>query len=268
MSALDRLSRGLFCWMTFLVSPLGWFVRGRFIRRLEPERLDRGLVLILPGIEGRSFFNISILQGLVDAGAPYGLEVVDWTTGNKFLVLYHLRAWRRNLRVADKLAARVASYRQEYPGRPVWLIGHSGGGAMSLLTAQSLPDDVRVTGIVLLAAAVSPRYNLTGARSRVEQGIWSFSSLIDFLFVGLGTTLFGTCDGWHGPAAGMIGFYPSADETPETASATLPPFTQVPYSPRFMQQFHFGGHFGPAHRVFIAETVAPILLARGAASSE
>jgi pimeloyl-ACP methyl ester carboxylesterase len=244
-----RWLRGLLCWATFLIAPLGWFVRGRFIRRMDRARLDQGLVLILPGIEGRSFLNLAVLQGLLDAGVPYGLEIIDWTTGWKPLVLYHLRALRRNRRVAAHLAHRIAAYRREYPGRPVWLIGHSGGCGMTLLTAEQLPDDVRLTGAVLLAAAVSPRYDVGPAVARTERGLWTFHSLLDCLFVGVGTTVFGSFDGVHGPAAGMVGLRNAPDGVRQTG-----------YSLRMIGQFNLGGHFGCVHRVFIAETIAPLLL--------
>ena len=71
---------------------------------MEAERLDRGLVLILPGMEGRSFLNLSIMAGLLDAGLPYAMEIADWTTGWTFLAIYHLRAWERNRRVARHIA--------------------------------------------------------------------------------------------------------------------------------------------------------------------
>jgi pimeloyl-ACP methyl ester carboxylesterase len=245
-----RLLRGSWCWVTFLVAPLGWFFRGRFIRRLEPERLDRGLVLILPGIEGRSFLNISLMQGLVDGGVPYGMEIVDWTTGNKFLALYHLRAWRRNRKIAAQLAERITRYQQNYPGRPVWLIGYSGGAAMSMLTLAALPEESKITGIVLLAAALSPGFDLSPAFAKLERGIWSFHSWNDWLFVGLGTTLFGTMDGWHMPGAGLLGFRMPREPRP---------LTQTAYHPRMLRQFNFGGHFGCVHRVWVEDHIAPIL---------
>jgi hypothetical protein len=74
---------------------------------MEPERLDRGLVLILPGIEGRSFLNVSLMAGLLDAELPYAMEIVDWTTGCFLLAIYHLRAWEQNRRVARQIAGRV-----------------------------------------------------------------------------------------------------------------------------------------------------------------
>lgn len=246
---VPRLWRGLGCWLTFLVAPLGWFVRGRFVRRLESDRLDKGLVLILPGIEGRSFLNISLMQGLLDGDVPYGMEIVDWTTGNKFLALYHLRSWRRNQRQASQLAERIVEYRRTYPGRPVWIIGHSGGAGLTMLTLAALPERTQVTGVILLAAALSPGFDLATAMTNVERGIWSYHSWNDWIFVGLGTTLFGTMDGWHMPGAGMLGF------------RARPGLVQTGYHPRMIRQFNLGGHFGCVHRVFVEEHLAPILTA-------
>ncbi|MBI1347330.1 hypothetical protein GC163_13705 [bacterium] len=253
-SRLSRQWRGWLCLATFAVAPLGWFVRGRFIRRLEPERLDQGLVLILPGIEGRSFLNIAILQGLLDASVPYALEIVDWTTGNKFLALYHLRSRRRNLKAAAELAQRIVEYQRDYPGRPVWIIGHSGGGGMALWTALALPEETQLTGLVLLAAAISPGYELAPVLTKLQRGLWTFSSYLDCIFTGLGTTLFGTLDGRHGPAVGMVGFH-------ETTVNGSPFVTQCRYHPRYVSQFNLGGHFGCVHRVFVEENIAPILMA-------
>jgi pimeloyl-ACP methyl ester carboxylesterase len=245
--------------LSFLVVPLGRLCGRRFFERTEPERLDRGLVLILPGIEGRSFLNLSLMAGLLDAGLPYAMEVVDWTTGRFVLLIYHLRAWRRNQRIARQIAARIVDYRREYPGRPVWLVGHSGGGAIALLAAEYLPADVFLTGIVLLAPAMSSRYSYDVAVKRTERGIWNFYSPGDIWFLGLATLICGTFDGVHGLGAGCIGFAQSTEETPVAESR----LRQIPYRLAMIKQFNLGGHFGCVHRVFVAKTVAPILRVNG-----
>ena len=222
---------------------------------MEPERLDRGLVLILPGIEGRSFLNISLMAGLVDTGLPHAMEIVDWTTGCFLLLLYHLLARGRNRRVARQIANRVVEYRRQYPGRPVWLIGHSGGTGISLLTAELLSAEQSVTGIVLLGSAMSSRYSCDAAMQRTERGIWNFYSAGDVLFLGLGTLLFGTFDGVHWPASGCIGFARRTD----ASLAAERQLRQIPYRLGMISQFNLGGHFGCVHRVFVAETIAPIL---------
>src|SRR5262249_28474499 len=159
--------------------------------------------------------------------------------------LYHLRSWRRNQRIAQQLAERIVDYQRQYPKRPVWLIGHSGGGGVALLTAAALPDGHRLTGLILLAAAVSPRFDLSAALAKVERGIWSFYSWIDCVLVGVGTTLAGTLDGWHTPSAGMVGFWQKRNnDNRGTQNGIGPVFVQTAYHPRMIRNFHLGGHFG------------------------
>ena len=56
---------------------------------------------------------------------------------------------------------RIVDYRKSHPGRPIYLIGHSGGGALSVLTLERLPPGTTVTGAMLLNAALSPGYDLS-----------------------------------------------------------------------------------------------------------
>ncbi len=257
-SRWKRLWRGIACWLTFVVTPLGWFCFGRLIRRLEPERLDKGLVLVFTGIEGYSFLNVGILCGMIDGGVEYAVDIVDWTTGKKFLYLYHLRGWTRNNLEAQRLASKIVEYQNEYPGRPVWIVGHSGGGGMALITAAALPEDRKLTGIVLLAAAVSPSFDVRPAAEHVETAIWNYHSILDCVFLELGTTVCGTFDGKHVCAAGAFGFSGStADEA--VASGRL---IQRPWNWHMLSQFNPGDHFGCAHRVFVAEEIVPLIQSR------
>lgn len=231
--------------------------RGRLIRRTEGERLQQGLVLVLTGIEGRSFLNVSLLAGLIDAGVRSAVEIVDWTTGNKLLFLLHLRGWTRNTRVAQQLADRIVRYQDEFPGRPVWIVGHSGGGGMSLLTARSLPKDRKVTGIILLATASSPRVDLRPSLENVETAVWNYYSWFDLFFLWFGTSVLGTFNGDHCPAAGAVGFQGSQAEEAALDGKLI----QIPWNWRMMGQFNLGEHFGCVHRVFVAEEVAPRIVA-------
>lgn len=239
------------------MTPLGWFCFGRMVRRTEPERLEQGLVLVFTGIEGRSFLNVGLLTGLIDGGVSSAVEIVDWTTGNKLLFLWHLRGWTRNQRVARELAARIVDYQDRYPGRPVWIVGHSGGGAMALLTAAALPDGHKLTGVVLLASAASPVFDLQPALEKIETSIWNHYSWFDAFFLTFGTTLLGTIDGRHGRAAGAIGFRGPQAEAAMAAGRLI----QIRWNWRMLGQFNLGEHFGCVHRVFIAEEIAPLIVA-------
>lgn len=256
-SCWKRLWRGAACWLTFAVTPFGWFCYGGWVRRTEPERLERGLILVLTGIEGRSFLNVGLLAGLIDGGVRSAIEIVDWTTGNKFLFLLHLRGVNRNNRVARELAARIVTYQERFPGRPVWLVGHSGGGGMALMIAAALPENHSVTGIVMLATAVSPQYDLGPALARIDTAIWNYYSPLDLFFLCFGTMLVGTIDGRHCFAAGAVGLHnPSADLAMKQGK-----LFQIGWTWRCMAQFHIGEHFGCVHRVFVAEEIAPRIVA-------
>ena len=117
-----------------------------------PERLDRGLVIVLPGVEGYSHLNRRIARGLALGGVTHAIEIYDWTYG-WFWQLWSLRSRRRHTEQATLLAGKIAAYQVEYPGRPVHLIGHSGGGAMIAYTLEALEPGRKITGGIMLVPA-------------------------------------------------------------------------------------------------------------------
>ena len=258
---LQRFSRGCLSLVGMVLHPLGRF-NGTWLDHLHtPERLQHGLVLVLPGVEGESCLNHSIARGLSDGGVLAAVEIFDWTTGVILLFPYHLRGRRRNLARAECLAERIVEYRKAYPGREVHLVGHSGGGALSVLALERLPAGTTVTSAVLLQPAISPRYDLSAALAKTERGIWNFSSMLDVFFDGIGTILGGTMDGRHTPAAGMIGFRPPAGLDAAEKELYAMRLHEVPFRPAMCAAFHFGGHMDATNRVFVAERVAPLLQA-------
>jgi pimeloyl-ACP methyl ester carboxylesterase len=247
----------------------GRFGEQRFAKRrfgfLDAERLNRGYVIVLPGIEGRSWCYRSIVRGLIDADCDRGIEIHDWTAG-PFLMLSNLRNRRRHRDQAQRIADKILHYQQDYPDRPVHLIGHSGGGAMVVKTLETLPQGTRVTGAVLLCAGISPRYPLAVAMNRLEQGLWNFHSCGDAFILGLLTTLCGTLDGRHGPAAGCCGFSQEAFLPASLPNPAAPTLTNVPYRATMARSWNFGGHFGCVNRRFIRDWIAPIIHGDGAMS--
>lgn len=215
---------------------------------LEPERLARGYVIVLPGIEGLSLLNRGIAAGLIDAGLPYGVEIYDWTDG-PFWAIYNLRSRKLHARQAEILRDKILSYRRQYPGRPVYLVGHSGGGAMSLLAAEGLPDGSSVTAIVMIVPAISPSYHLAAALKKVDREIWNYRSYGDCVYLGALTTLFGTVDGRHVPAAGAVGFSRPLD----------PRVHEIPFQMSMIRDWNTGGHLACTNRAFIRKWIAPIL---------
>jgi pimeloyl-ACP methyl ester carboxylesterase len=236
----------------------GWWL-GRSWWVNEGNRLEHGLIIVLPGVEGSGPLNWSIVRGLLDSGERAAVRLVDWTTGFWPFFSFHLRAARRNRLIARNVARMIIDYRNTYGDRPAYLVGHSGGAALAVWVLEALPEDCPVSAAVLLGVALSPGYDLGPALERTQEGIWSFFSPLDLLFLTVGTLLFGTFDGLHRVSAGWCGF--SAPPTESARRLYRNKLHQYCYVPRMIGRFHPGGHFGWANRVFVAETIAPLLAA-------
>jgi alpha-beta hydrolase superfamily lysophospholipase len=230
----------------------------RFMPELRaPQRLNRGLVIVLPGIEGYSHLNRRIVRGLVLGGVPHAIEIYDWTYG-WFWQLWSLRSRRRHTEQATLLAGKIAAYQNEYPGRPVYLVGHSGGGSMLAYTLEALEPGRKITGGIMLVPALSPSYSLMVAVSRTEQGLWNFCSHGDILFLGAATLLCGTTDGRHAVAAGNLGF--TSQVVTEAAHSETAVLRNVGYQWNMLSTGHWGGHLSISSSRFIARDVAPLIM--------
>jgi len=218
----------------------------------NPQRMACGYVVMLPGIEGFSRWNRSVLMGLADAGVPFGMEIHDWTARRLF-GLNNLMSRKRHHDQREIIAAKIARYREAYPTQPVWLMGHSGGGGMTMLTLDYLPDDLRVTGGILLGAAISPGFDYSNSLRHTERGIWNVSSWGDLFFLAFGTLLCGTIDRKHHISAGNCGFR-QRDKT-----TTEPKLTELSWRPGMIRDGHFAGHFGFVNRRFVKRWIAPII---------
>lgn len=223
-----------------------------FPNSVTEQQLDQGLTLVLPGVEGASWWNSNVAQGLRDGGLQTAIEVEDWTTGNALLFPMHLRHTSRNKKQAERLAAKIVAYQEEHPQRPVNLVGISGGGGMALLTLEALPPGRKVTNVVLLSPAISPQYDIRSALDRTERTITNVYSPLDMFVLGAGTAVFGTIDGRHTASAGMVGFQLPKDLPPEEYSK----LRQLKYDWRMAGTGNLGGHMGSSTRPFIRDYVA------------
>ena len=187
------------------------------------------------------------------------IEIHDWTTQVILLFLVHLRSGWWHQRSIKKLVDRIREYRQSHPGRPIYVVGHSGGGALLVYALQNLPQDCSITGAILLGPALSPRFNLAPALRHVEQGLWNFHSPLDCFFLGLGTLLCGTFDGQHTVSGGNTGFAIPEDASPDDHAQYETKLHQQPFRAEMLGSYNLGGHMGWTNQVFAAEWLAPIL---------
>ena len=235
-----------------------------------PDRLNRGLVIVLPGIEGRSIWNENLVRGLEDANVRQAIEVHQWGTPIPGGALLNLADVERNRGEAARLRDKVLDYRQSYPGRPVQLVGHSAGAGIAVMTAEMMPPGQELDRLVLLAAAISPDYNLGEALARTDRGIYNCFSEMDNLFLGPGTVLFGTVDRKHTESAGKVGFrMPPGLSGGEARQYDK--LHQLSWNPKMVWIGHDGGHFGWAERGFVRQWVAGLVKsqpAMGVASAD
>jgi len=218
--------------------------------------LERGLVVVLPGIEGRSPLNRAVCSGLNAGGVNWGIDLCDWTS--PWGPWYNLRAEVRNRQEAASIALRIAEYTFAHPGNPVVVVGQSGGGAVALWVAEAMPEGRKIDGLILIGPAISPTYMLDFALAKTSRGIINFYSEEDWVFLGVGTTVYGTMDGRHTSSAGRVRFkVPRAGGRPKCYDRLF----QIAWQEKMADTGHSGGHFGSVAEAFVANYVAPFVLA-------
>ena len=224
------------------------------------ERLRHGYVIVLPGVEGHSALNTNIAKGLADGGVRSGIEIHDWTVGPSWVsAVVNLRFSGHNRNEARRIARKVISYQHRYPGRPVHIIGHSGGGGIAVYVLEALPANCKVTSVLLLAPALSPDYDLRVAMRHTEYGVYNFYSPYDVGFLKVGTSIAGTIDGRHTRAAGAVGFSIPWGLDQDDRKLYGSHLHQQRYLSKMADSGHRGSHTGWSNRQFVAEWLAPLI---------
>lgn len=240
----------------------GWLTLGAVMlaagcgpqQEIMSGRLDQGLVIVLPGVEGRSPLNEGICNGLAMGGVKSAVCLYDWT--GPWGPIHNLRSQERNRDVAGDIAWEIHEYHRKYPGRPVVLVGQSGGGAMAVWVTEAMTGKQSVDGIVLLDAALSPEYPLDTALMRCRRGIVNFYSTRDWFLLGVGTTIAGTMDGEHTSSAGRVGFtVPRAGGRPTVYKRLF----QIGWSPEMARTGHWGIHVTSGADKFVQQYVVPLV---------
>ena len=248
LQKLPRWRLGVRSLCRMALAPLGKRFTLEISDLASHERLQRGLCVVIPGIEGRSTINDGIIEGLVAGGYEGAIEVFDWPV-KEFVDVKNLLRVRRNVRKAVELATRIRLYRRQFPDSPVSLIGHSGGGGIAILVMRQLRD-FQFHSIVLLAAAISSDYPIGEHLNQTEHGIHNFSSLGDLPTVGIGTKLFGTIDRRFTFSCGAIGFRSKFEGTQ---------LIERPWNRSYLRDFNWSGHLGCTNSTFVDNHIVRIL---------
>ena len=189
-------------------------------------------------------------RGLRRGGCDHYVRLFRWSgRAGALLVLPDFLRRNRLSRKADRLARFIDDLAAEHPGRTVHLAGYSTGCYLLLEALKRVRDPVRGGEVILLAGAVSPHYCMDGLSDRVRR-MHNFHSYLDFVIGGLAPAVFGCNDGRWGPGCGMVGF------------RRPPPFVrQHRWSASAIPLGYFGDHFSITSSTFVAERIAPIVVA-------
>lgn len=224
-------------------------------RRLNtPERMKRGLVILLPGIDGCGPVTDNIAWGLGAAAVPYAIQIRDWRSSRRWSPR-HLSRLGHNRAEGRKIAGEITRYQAAFPERPVHLIAHSAGGGLAMFVLENLTAGNPVETVVLLAAALSRRYDMAGVLEQTRRGIWNLWSPLDFPTLGLGTLIFGTMDRRRAPSVGAIGLA----RRPAPVGTRVARVHDFPFRIRMAWDWNWGGHFGCTNAWFVRRHIAPIV---------
>jgi len=258
MLSLHRHSRPII-WLTLLCVAALVAVSGcrNATQLYYADRLDRGYTIVAPGVVGRTPFNAGLVGRLKNA--PTAVELHDWTSQTPVYKRRGLDGNPDNQREADEIVSKIVAYQDQYPGRPVHLVGLCAGTGIVSLALKRLPPDRRVTSVVFLAPALSAGYDFDQTVQRTELGVHSYHSPFDvWALVGF-TTLFGTIDGRHGPAAGAFGFRVCRETSNRPLGRRR--LHDHSYNLSMLLLGHNGGHYGWTSKGFVDQYLIPHLSA-------
>lgn len=218
-----------------------------------PEQMLAGYIMLLPGVECMTWSMRNLMPALTEAGITQAVDLVTWGE-EPFGAFRNLLSYEENRDEAARLAERLVRYSEDYPDRPISIIGYSGGAGIALFVAEALPADFMIDRMILLGPAVSPEYDLGPALAHCRNGLINFYGEPDVFTLDWGTSIFGTMDRVKTVAAGKIGFLGS-----DGALLQRPGLTQVVWRPAWCELGHCGGHDGWIARTWVRQVLAAYL---------
>ena len=223
--------------VTFLVLPTA---------ALAQTAAPTGVVFAVDGSALLRDMGPDLHRAVADAGLPLAVQTFGWSHGAG-RVFSDLRGQARHRDKGQELAGRILAHRQAHPADRIVIVAHSAGAAVTLAAAEGLPAGT-VDRIILLAPAVSARYDVRPALAATREGIDAYHSSKDLISLTL--TMTGTTDGWNGASAGRGGF-----------DAADPGLRQYAWQADMAPTGNWGGHFGSTRPEFLRAYVVPLLAA-------
>jgi hypothetical protein len=224
----------------------------------QGDHSPRGLVLVIGGIGGLDWCGIALRRVLKKRRPPYAIQIFPWGLG--------FGRWHADLTniinrdaQARLFAESIRVHKASQSECPVFIVAKSGGAGVAVKALELLDEDT-VERMVLLAPALSPRYELTAALRAVRVEMVVFWSPLDLVILGAGTRLFGTIDRVRTIGAGLVGFQvPPSHAADPARNREYGKLRQIRWHPRMAISGHLGGHMGPDSPFFLRKYVLPLL---------
>ncbi|MEW6250878.1 MAG: hypothetical protein AB1716_09540 [Planctomycetota bacterium] len=216
-------------------------------------RAQHGIVFYCPGVGNVDTGDEGLRRGLEQRGFRGQVARVTWSVSFNPALDQTVRFIARQ--GAGRLADYIREYIDRYPGRPVHVVGLSGGTGVAIWALEELhnaPARYKVDQVVLLASSLSRDYDVRRALSRVRGCIYNYYSPSDAVLAGP-MKVFGTIDGkFLEDGAGSVGL-------------RVPPGTEgrvvnIGWDERFERLGYYGGHTDATNPDFVREHIAPHLV--------
>ncbi len=213
-----------------------------------------GFSLMFPGVINTGWQLARTAESVRKLRPELMVRVHPW--GPAMLSIPNLLAEERNRAGARRLAEDIAAYRRHNPEAPIYLLGYSGGGGFAVFVVESLPDDVMIDRLMLMAPAISDTYPIEEAMlPHVREFVVVYASKLDKQ-LGWGTKLAGNMDGASSGCAGYTGF--------QCEHAKL---VQLHWRPAMLKQLHFGNHLSYLSPLWQSRYLMPAFARNASADS-
>jgi pimeloyl-ACP methyl ester carboxylesterase len=219
-------------------------------READPRR-SNNVVFVLHGIDGAGPWYNSLIGGLEEGMRGDQVEFVSWGAP---LLFYPNLTFPPIHQAAERgLAARIRKWRVAHPDGRIDLVGHSAGCGVILESLAKAEANLQVDNVMLLAPAVSEKYDLAPAFGHIRGELHVFYSGRDELLPS--TCVTSTYDHVFSNSGGLHGFADTQRLPAELRSRLL----QHAYDPTWESLGCGGGHFGWRSKPFVEQVLAPML---------
>jgi pimeloyl-ACP methyl ester carboxylesterase len=228
------------------------------------ERIQHGYLYYFDGAGGgtaKKNWAEGVKDGLLAGGYPGAGEMFTWETG-KGLIADQDASVEFKRGKAKEAAAKMVAHVNEYPGKPLNLLGFSAGTAVAIFALEELPESVKIDQMVLLGTSISENYDMTEALKHVKGHVYIYTSTRDRMLSFL-MPFSGTADRkMDDPGAGINGFVLPPGANAETRRLYAEKIVTIPWTAKKESDGDYGRHFDNIKMEFIRDYVTPLYLGK------